>query len=111
MTDAIDNRLRSCPELTERTGRLGIATLCSGHQLVGQHFPGFASTARGAKWLGRTLPVAISEQHVCADPKVLTTRAEPDNARLVPCACWPAPSWRASLSRTFPATSLTSWPT
>jgi hypothetical protein len=136
MTDAIDKRLRICPELigmqqsgrleplpaytaiaetsaaqVERTGRLGIATLCSGHQLVGQHFPGFASTARGAKWLGRTLPVAISEQHVCADPKVLMTRAEPDNARLVALPLLASAIMARLTTPDLPATSLTSWPT
>jgi acyl-CoA dehydrogenase len=61
----------------ERTGRLGVASIWGGRQLVFRHFLGFGTEAQQADTRGRSLAVAISEPDVGAHPKRLTTRAEP----------------------------------
>jgi acyl-CoA dehydrogenase len=62
--------------LVQRTGRLGIASVWGGRQLVGRHFLSFGTAGQRAAWLGRALAVAISEPKVGAHPKLLTTRAD-----------------------------------
>jgi acyl-CoA dehydrogenase len=71
---------RTKAALVERTGRLGIASMWGGPQLVGRHFLRFGTAEQQAEWLGRALAVAISEPRAGAHPKLLTTRAEPVSA-------------------------------
>ena len=68
--------VRTKAALVERTGRLGLASVWGGAQLVGRHHLGFGTEAQRAEWFGRVLAVAISEPNVAARPKLLTTRAD-----------------------------------
>jgi acyl-CoA dehydrogenase len=66
--------------IVERTGLLGVGSVWGGRQLIGRHFiAGFGTPSQQTEWLGRALSVAISEPKVGAHPKLLTTRAEPED--------------------------------
>jgi acyl-CoA dehydrogenase len=81
---------RTKAEIVARTGRLGLASVWGGRQLVYRHFLAFGSDAQRAAWAGKALSVAISEPEVGAHPKLLTTRVEPvaGGWQITGCKAW-----------------------